>query len=158
MTPLNHKSFDDPTWPIVVDGESMRREGNVQSALRVFNSAVAKFTEFTLDSVQVETYICRGVANAQIGNENEAIADFTTAIQIDANRALAYFNRSCARERLGQYDLAIDDLDRVIKLQPDYAEVYVNRGRLRKRLGQLDDARQDFATVRRINNSSNSMN
>jgi|GEM_PF-3619528 tetratricopeptide (TPR) repeat protein len=150
-----HDTFDDPTWPIVVDGENSRREGDLKSALSAFSTAIAAFTDSTSDRVQVETYICRGVAHAQNGDEDHAISDYSAAIDLDPKRALAYFNRGCAYERVSQEDRAIEDFDRVIELRPDNPDAYIIRGGLLKRRGQLDEAQADFAMVRTINNDTN---
>jgi len=114
-------------------------------------TVIAGFTDSTSARVQVETYLCRGVAHAQNGDEDLAITDFSAAIHLNPKRALAHFNRGCAYERVGQNDLAIEDFGRVIELQPENPDAYVIRGRLLKRRGQLDGAGRDFATVRSLN-------
>jgi regulator of sirC expression with transglutaminase-like and TPR domain len=54
-----------------------------------------------LNPNDAKAYSIRGIARAQLGDQNGAIADFTGAIQLDSNCAEAYRNRGMAYAQLG---------------------------------------------------------
>ena len=66
----------------------------------------------------------------------EAIPNFTKAIQLYSDYALAYFNRGVSYSNLGEYQNAIDDYTKAIKLDPDDALAYSNRAAALWELGQ----------------------
>ena len=56
---------------------------------------------------------------------DEAIVEFTKAIELNPNYALAYSNRATAYIRQKNYTQAITDCDRAIQINPDLAVVYL---------------------------------
>jgi len=75
-----------------------------------------------------EANINHGADNYQRGQYDEAISDFSKAIEINPRYAQAYLNRGTAYHRIGQYEQAISDLNNAIEINPRYAEAYFNRG------------------------------
>ncbi|TBR15868.1 tetratricopeptide repeat protein, partial [bacterium] len=59
---------------------------------------------------------------------DEAISEFTRAIENSPNYAGAYYNRAVAYIHKGNYDQAISDCTKAIELKPNYAEAYYFRG------------------------------
>ena len=153
VTHLRADRYDDPNWPQVMQGERCRQQGQVDAALQHFNNAIAAFTSVTLLELRVGTFICRGVAHAQLGNTDQAAMDFSEAIRLDPQRGLAYYNRGIARETLGQHALAMADYTDATLMSPQVPDTYIRRGLLLKRQGRTEEARRDFAVVRRMNNS-----
>ena len=99
----------------------------------------------------------RGLAKAELGQYQEAIADYDQALHLQFNDARVYHNRGLAKAELGQYWDAIADFDQAIRLQPDYALPYVVRGLAKAELGQYQDAIADLKSAlglaREIGNS-----
>ena len=58
---------------------------------------------------------------------DEAIADYSRAIQLDPTIAEAYNNRAYVYMAEQQFALALPDLDRAIALRPDYVNALMNR-------------------------------
>ena len=58
----------------------------------------------------------------------QAIMNFTKAIELRSGYAEAYNNRGDLYECVGDYQQAIVDFTKAIELKPDYAMAYVNRG------------------------------
>ena len=56
------------------------------------------------------------------GRYDEAIKEYTKAIELDPNYAIAYAERGQAYFKLGQYDLAIPDTAKAIELDPNLAK------------------------------------
>ena len=64
-------------------------------------------------------YSNRGAAYADLGEYQQAIADYTSAIELDPNLAMAYFNRGVAYKVLAEKAEAIADFEKVITLTAD---------------------------------------
>ena len=84
--------------------------------------------EVSTISSDAKDYFNRGVANDSSGRFNEAISDYSKALEIDPGFAAAYNNRGIAYELIGQYDRAIYDYSKFIDLNPTDAVAYSNRG------------------------------
>jgi tetratricopeptide (TPR) repeat protein len=86
----------------------------------------------------------RGIAWADKGELDRAIADYSEAIRIDPKLADAYHNRGNLWKEIGQYDRGIADLDEAIRLHPD-ALGYNSRGFIWTKKGEYDRAIADFS-------------
>jgi tetratricopeptide (TPR) repeat protein len=64
---------------------------------------------------------------AQELNEN-AVINYTSAIEVNPMNAEAYSKRANLQHILGKYDLAIKDYNVAIEFNPDAAVLYSNRG------------------------------
>ena len=67
-------------------------------------------------------YFNSGNENRDKGNLDQGIADYTSAIQADANCVEAYFNRGILYFNNGEFDKAIADFEEVLRRKPDNAE------------------------------------
>ena len=72
----------------------------------------------------------------------QAIADYSKAIELALLAPGYYNNRGIAYRHLGQYEQAIQDFDEVIQYFPSWG--YNNRGNVYCALGQYERAIQDF--------------
>jgi len=91
-------------------------------------------------SAQAETHYNRGNYLSDAGKYDEAIVEYTKAIELNQNYAKAYNNRGSAYSRKNQYELAITDYSKAIELEPNYALAWSNRG-----LAYLNTKRYDLA-------------
>ncbi len=71
-------------------------------------------------------YNNRGAAYGEKGQYDQAISDFSKAIEIDARYNKAYNNRGIVYRLKGQYDRAILDFKKAIDINPLDAEAYNN--------------------------------
>ena len=91
------------------------------------------------------TYSNRGIILANGGQFDRAIADHTTAIELDPTSARAYINRANALFRARRYAEALADYDRAIDLSSGgFALAYYNRSFVHRALDQKDAARKDL--------------
>jgi tetratricopeptide (TPR) repeat protein len=104
-------------------------------------------TAFPAGEESASFYINRGYELSQKGQDDQAIAAYTRALEIDPGNVLAYNNRGNAYGRQGQYDLAIADLTKALEINPRNADAYHNRAkayfykkRLRQNLGDIKQA------------------
>ncbi|MGB7520585.1 MAG: tetratricopeptide repeat-containing serine protease family protein [Spirulinaceae cyanobacterium] len=93
----------------------------------------------------------KGYRQEVLGNYDEAISDFTRAIEIAPNYANAYNNRGATQGKLGNHEEAIADFNRAIELNPDFAEAYYGRGVEKSELGDYDEAIPDFSRAIELN-------
>jgi hypothetical protein len=89
-------------------------------------------------------YVNRGVSYDALGQRQNAVNDYTKAIQLDPNYAAAYKNRGVSYANLSQRQNAIDDYTKAIQLDPNYAAAYNNRGVSYGNLGQHQNAVNDY--------------
>ncbi len=77
----------------------------------------------------------------------EAIAEFTQAIEFNPDLAVAHYARGVVYWReLNDYERAVRDLTRALELDPHIAKAYLNRGlsRVYGRLGSREEMIADF--------------
>jgi len=53
---------------------------------------------------------------------NQAITDYSKAIELDPKFAKAYYNRSYAYDSINQQDRAVEDFNKAIELDPRLAD------------------------------------
>ena len=74
----------------------------------------------------------------------QAIADYSKAIELNPDDVLAYNNRGIAYTDLGDYERAITDYYKAVELDPNYALAYYKRGNAYVDIGELEHAIADF--------------
>jgi tetratricopeptide (TPR) repeat protein len=68
-----------------------------------------------------EIYLNRSTAQAQLGQDDLALADLNRAIALGPRQPqAAYVNRALLWERAGDYQAAYQDLQAALAIQPDY--------------------------------------
>jgi tetratricopeptide (TPR) repeat protein len=94
----------------------------------------------------------RGVVYEVNHRYDQAIADYTKALEINPSYAGGYHNRGVAYGRKGQYDKALADFTKSIALNPRYAGAYYSRGNVYGKLGKHDDqAIADYTKALEVN-------
>src|SRR5207249_1717769 len=79
-----------------------------------------------VEESQWDRSMTTGAMAAGKGDYDEAISDYTRAIEIDSKNALPYRDRGIMKTNKGDYDGAIVDLERAIELNPKGAAEYKN--------------------------------
>ena len=94
-------------------------------------------------------YLSRAVFNEKLQKDNEAIKDYTNAIDYlpDGGNEIrtAYTCRSTIYLERGMYDNAIKDLAKLINMNPQNGSYYSGRGYAYIKLGNTEKAMQDFS-------------
>lgn len=75
---------------------------------------------------------------------NQAIEDYTKAINLQNSNIGAYSNRGITFAKITNYQKAIDDFNQVIVIDSTYPNVYSNRGNAYGMLGKWDKAIGDY--------------
>ena len=68
--------------------------------------------------------LIEGYVHARDGFYQEALEDFTRAVERDPKMATGYANRGFMRNNLRQAKQAVQDFQRAIKIRPDYGEAH----------------------------------
>jgi tetratricopeptide (TPR) repeat protein len=96
-------------------------------------------------------YYARAGAFKTKGYNNDAIADYTKAIDIDPRYADAYVGRGIVYQLNGDSDHAIADYTHAIEINPRHAVAYFNRGGVLENEGDHDHAIEDFTKTIDLN-------
>ncbi len=137
----------------VLQGLSHYGRGAYERALQAFNKAADLLPETPrlLGERWAALFFYRGNAYADLGQYEQAIADYNQAIQINPQDAEAYNNRGIAYADLGQYEQATADYNQALQINPQLAEAYYNRGNAYYDLGQYEQAIADYTQAIQIN-------
>ncbi len=125
---LNKAILIEPNHPAAHASRATTRE-----KINDWDGAIADYTEF-LQSEQfgteiiAKTYYRRGAALFKQDKIDQAIKDFTKAIELSPNSASYYFIRGVVRNFINDPKTAIADFDEAIRLEPANFEAYFNRG------------------------------
>jgi tetratricopeptide (TPR) repeat protein len=88
-------------------------------------------------------YYNRGRQHHLRGDLDDAIREYTKAIEVNPRLALAYNNRGVAYKDKGDLDAAMRDFNQAISVDPKLTDAYANRGALLISRGEIDAAIQD---------------
>jgi tetratricopeptide (TPR) repeat protein len=84
-------------------------------------------------------------------NYDQAIEDYSKAIELNPQYADAYSNRGNAYYDKRNYDQAIEDYSKAIELNPQYAIAYYNRGNAYYNKRNYDQAIEDYSKAIELN-------
>lgn len=86
----------------------------------------------------------RGIAYYFVGEYEQALDDYSFAINLAPELASAYFNRALARHDVGFYKEAIEDYTSVLEISPEDTVVLYRRGVAFLESGEINAAIRDF--------------
>ena len=112
------------------------KKGNIKNAIIYLNEAIE------IDPYDARFYISRGTFKGTESHE-DAIEDYTKAIEIDPNNVFAYRLRADSKCKLGDYQGAIDDYTKAIEIEPNKAYLYNYRSESKRKLGDNEGADED---------------
>jgi serine/threonine protein kinase len=96
-------------------------------------------------------YNKRGLAHASMRNYEQAIRDYTKAIELDRHYSEAYNNRSAAHLMMENYGQAVLDCNWALELTPHFIAALVNRGIAYTGLRNYEEALNDYNKVIELN-------
>jgi len=75
---------------------------------------------------------------------DDAISEFSQAIDLDPSNHVYYSNRSGAYASLKQYDAALNDANKTIELSPQFIKGYSRKGHALYGLNRYEDAKKTY--------------
>ena len=97
------------------------------------------------------SYSNRGAAYANKKQYDEAISDYSRAIELNPGYATAYYNRAIAYANKRLYGKAISDFSRVVELNPGDSAAYTGRATAYANRKQYDPAISDYTKAIELN-------
>ncbi len=121
------------------------KKGNINNAIIYLNEAIE------IDPHDARFFISRGTFK---GTENyeDAIEDYTKAIEIEPKSVFAYRLRGDAKSELGDYQGAIDDYTKAIEIYPNKAYLYNYRAESKRKSGDNEGADEDDRKAEKLKN------
>jgi tetratricopeptide (TPR) repeat protein len=101
-------------------------------------------------SIPANVSIEKGIAYYNNDEYDQAIVDFTRAINVNPNSSLAYYYRGSTYQKIKNYDHAIADYTQVIRIDPNDAVAYNNRANAYFDKNDYDNAIADYTQAIRI--------
>jgi len=149
-------SVDDFHWlkgilAELKDAEGLFYLGNAFCDRGLFKSGIGCYDESLKLEEYAGSYNNRGIAYAKLNKYEQAIEDFSKAIELDPDFAEAYNNRGLSYAELNEHEQAIKDYDKAIELNPNYAVAYNNRGNAYAKLNKYKQAIEDYDRAIKLN-------
>ena len=88
-----------------------------------------------------------GMCYYEMGQYEDALRHYESAIKKDNSNGLYYFNRAVVKGKLDKLEQAIDDYTKAIENNPENSYKFnslFNRGVCNRRLGRLDESIKDL--------------
>ena len=115
------------------------RTGDLNIALDNMNKSIELRNDWDI------SYFYRAVVHQALKNFDDAILDYTKAIQVNEKMVDAYYNRAnilLSRKDIQNPDIerAISDLEKSIELDPKFTNAYFAMGAALKKIGKYQEA------------------
>jgi tetratricopeptide (TPR) repeat protein len=94
----------------------------------------------SVSSQSAKQYYKTGLTFIEAGNHQDAIDQFTKAINIDPEYVKAYVDRAASYEAIGDLESAAGDLKRALTFEPDEYELFYVAGRISYELARFNEA------------------
>jgi tetratricopeptide (TPR) repeat protein len=118
------------------DSETLMYSGHYAKAVDGFTRALSIYTT-------AEAYLERGIAHHYLSQDDQALADYDRALQMDPALARAYTARGAISRAHGDVTQAMEEYTKSIQARPN-VEAYYERGQLYEKLGQHQKAIDDY--------------
>lgn len=97
-------------------------------------------TEETSKELEAWEWNFKGISLTNLGKNQEALACYERAIEIDPRYTIAWHNKGATLQKLGKNHEAIACYDKALEINPYYAIAWSNKGRILGELGKYEDA------------------
>jgi tetratricopeptide (TPR) repeat protein len=136
----------DGEWTRYADKEGPElAESKIQ--MHELPAEAAGLKETIIDLKQAEAYNLQGETNISKNLYNNAIKDFTRAININPKFVDALINRGSAYAKLGRFNDALTDFNDSLKYEKKDAVLYNKRGEIFLQNNLFDQAIKDFSSA-----------
>ena len=99
------------------------RRGNLRLEDGLFKDALVEFNQFLqIHDADPLGYLGRGLALVGMGENDQAMEAFNTALALDENLGAVYANRGILFDRMGRHEEAAQDYRRALELDEELGE------------------------------------
>ncbi len=123
---------------MVDQGSTLLSEKKFDQAALLFQRAVE------IDPKNDNAYVFKSSLHLQKNENEQALADATSALTINKDNVFGYVNRACALINLKQYEPAIVECTKAIEKDPTFYSAFGNRGVALFYTGKYKDAVRDL--------------
>ena len=140
------KKLDERLRKYNAQWDKLNENQEMQKALQEMNAAEQKEEKQREkeELLTAQDYFRRGFRASSEGHTQEAVKEYSKAIELDPSFASAYHNRGILYNNLGEQQKALDDYNKAIELDPSYAFAYNGRGNVYRGFGERQKALDDY--------------
>ena len=140
------KKLDERLRKYNAQWDKLNENQEMQKALQEMNAAEQKEEKQREkeELLTAQDYFRRGFRASSEGHTQEAVKEYSKAIELDPSFASAYHNRVILYNNLGEHPKSLEDYSKAIELNPTYVFVYNSRGNLYRVLGEQQKALEDY--------------
>ena len=140
------KKLDERLRNYNAQWDKLNENQEMQKALQEMNAAEQKEEKQREkeELLTAQDYFRRGFRASSEGHTQEAVKEYSKAIELDPSFASAYHNRGILYNKLGEQQKALDDYNKAIELDSSYAHAYNGRGNVYSDLGEQQKALEDY--------------
>ena len=140
------KKLDERLRNYNAQWDKLNENQEMQKALQEMNAAEQKEEKQREkeELLTAQDYFRRGFRAISEGHTQEAVKEYSKAIELDPSFASAYHNRGILYNKLGEQQKALDDYNKAIELDPSYAFAYNGRGNVYRGLGERQKALDNY--------------
>jgi tetratricopeptide (TPR) repeat protein len=132
-------------------GESSENLPELPLSLAKDIEVIKSLSDLVAFQPTAEDYFRLGNAHFLEGRYEDAITNYTKAIELDSYNPTVLNNRGFSLNKLGRDEEAFADYDKAIELNPDYAIALNNRGVSLSRLERYEEALTDYNKAIELN-------
>ena len=124
-------------------GNALLEEGHLLEAIDIYAEVV------DADSGHMNAYANRGLAYSYLEDYEQAIEDFTKALELDPKQENSelptlFLNRGFAYSNSDQIEKAFEDYGQALRINSEFAEAFCNRGMLNQKQDRMQRAISDY--------------
>ena len=139
--------YDEIEKEIGPYSEIYESRSNCYDELGFYQKAIEDITKALEENIDWTNLCTRGEYYRKSGDLDDAISDFSSAIEEEPAQFYSYFCRGWCYELKGMRRKALEDYNVGIELYEDYPYLYLMRGRVLLSEGMKAEAKKDFEEV-----------
>ena len=116
-------------------------EGHPKKAIKYFTEAISA----SRNSAKLHHY--RADAYALIGEHEQAVIDYDTAVRLNPKYPDTYLDRGNSHYQLDKLETALKDFTEAIRLKPEWGEAFANRAVIHTELGNAKEFEADAVSA-----------
>jgi tetratricopeptide (TPR) repeat protein len=127
-------------------GQALYRDGQTDKAVEQFQAAFTlnATAKPPLESQDADEWLKIGNAHALLGQLEEALTAYQTALQIKPDKSAAYTNIGVVYYQSGKFDEAVQQMQKALAIDPNDAETHYMLGATYVQQQKFDEAEKAF--------------